>query len=287
MTPQAPMKAAAEIKFTARSKENNMMRNILQSSTLRTPLFVIASFLLLGVRASADQYDVALTHAGRTAGDLKRDVTEHPSELLRLAGIEPGMRVIDLLGGSGYYSELLSCLVGENGKVFLINNEAYDHWSAGLQSRLAGNRLSNVEHETLDLNHMQLPDQSVDAVLLIKVYHDLYWVNDPEGRWPKIDVGSVLDQLTRALKPNGSILLVDHSAKPESGVGSVRNLHRIDESHAIRDFELRGFKVVARSNILRRPDDERDQLTFEGPMVGKTDRFVLVFRKRTSTELSH
>jgi predicted methyltransferase len=258
-----------------------MARYILGLPMIRTLLPVIALFLLVGVNANADQFDAALAHAGRTAGDLKRDATEHPAELLRLADIKPGMRVVDLLGGSGYYSELLSYLVGENGKVTLINNAAYDHWSTGLQARLAGKRLSNVEHETRDLNHMQLPDESVDAVLLIKVYHDLYWVNDPDGRWPKIDAGSVLDQLARALKPNGTVLLVDHSAKPGSGITSVDKLHRIDESYAIRDFESHGFKIVRRSNILRRPDDQRDQLTYEGPMVGKTDRFVLVFRKDT------
>jgi predicted methyltransferase len=252
---------------------------ILRLPMIRTLLAVVTLLLLIGVNANADQFDVALAQPGRTAGDLKRDATEHPAELLRLAGIEPGMRVVDLLGGSGYYSELLSYLVGENGKVILINNEAYDHWSTGLQTRLAGKRLSNVEHETRDLNHMQLPDQSVDAVLLIKVYHDLYWVNDPDGRWPRIDVGSVLDQLARALKPNGALLLVDHSARPGSGITSVDKLHRIDESYAIRDFESHRFKLVRRSNILRRPDDQRDQLTYEGPMLGKTDRFVLVFRK--------
>jgi hypothetical protein len=32
-------------------------------------------------------------------------------------------------------------------------------------------------------------------------------------------------------------------------------------------------------DILRRPDDARNQLTYKGPMVGKTDRFVLVFKK--------
>jgi predicted methyltransferase len=39
--------------------------------------------------------------------------------------------------------------------------------------------------------------------------------------------------------------------------------------------------VVASSDVLRRPDDPRDQITYKGPMVGKTDRFVLVFRKQS------
>lgn len=225
-----------------------------------------------------DRFDAAVAHTGRTAEDLKRDSTDHPAEILRLAGISRGMRVADVLAGDGYYSELSSYLVGPKGKVFLINNDAYDGWSDGLKPRLAGNRLRNVEHDTLDLNHMNLPAGSMDAVLLIKVYHDLYWV-DSEGHWPKIDVGGVLDQLAQALKPGGVLLLVDHSAKPGTGSADATKLHRIDEAYAIEDFETHGFKVVAKSDLLRRPDDARDQLSYKEPMLGKTDRFVLVFRK--------
>jgi predicted methyltransferase len=226
---------------------------------------------------AADPYDAAVAHPGRPAEDLKRDPIDHPAEMLRLAGIKPGMRVADVLAGDGYYSELASYIVGPSGKVLLINNEAYDKWSSSLTARLAGNRLPNVEHDTVDLDKMNLPNASLDAVLLVKVYHDLYW-KDP-GQWPSIDVQSVLSQLARALKPSGVVLLVDHSAKPGTGSADATPLHRIDEDFAIKDFEAHGFKVVARSDVLRRPDDARDQLTYKGPMVGKTDRFVLVFRK--------
>jgi predicted methyltransferase len=37
--------------------------------------------------------------------------------------------------------------------------------------------------------------------------------------------------------------------------------------------------MTGKSDLLRRPDDARDQITYKGPMLGKTDRFVLVFRK--------
>jgi predicted methyltransferase len=228
---------------------------------------------------AADAYDAAVAHAGRSAADVKRDPLDHPADVLRLSGIKPGMRVADVLAGDGYYSELASYLVGAKGKVFMINNAAFDHWSEGpLQARLESDRLRNVEHETLDLNHMNLEPGSLDAIFLIKVYHDLYWV-DSEGVWPKIDTGGVLDQLVRSLKPGGVLLLVDHSAKAGSGNTAASSLHRIDESYAIKDFESRGLKVVAKSDLLRRPDDVRDQLTYKGPMLGKTDRFVLVLRK--------
>src|ERR1700685_3569922 len=134
----------------------------------------------------------------------------------------------------------------------MINNTAFDHWSEGpLQARLDSNRLSNVvEHETLDLNHMNLKPQSLDAVFLIKVYHDLYWVDsqgDSEGLWPKIDTAGVLDQLARALKPGGILLLVDHSAKAGSGNTVASSLHRIEESYAIKDFESSGHNATGTS----------------------------------------
>ena len=228
---------------------------------------------------AADAYDAAVAHAGRSAADLKRDSLDHPADILRLSGIKPGMRVADVLAGDGYYSELASYVVGPKGKVFMLNNAAFDHWSDGpLQERLGKDRLGNVEHQTIDLNHMNLEPGSLDAVFLIKVYHDLYWV-DPEGQWPKIDTSSVLDQLARALKPGGIVLLVDHSAKAGSGNTVASSLHRIEESYAIKDFESHGFKVAAKSDVLRRPDDARDLISYKGPALGKTDRFVLVFRK--------
>ena len=257
-----------------------MTRNMITRLLWQAPSLLCAACLLAPLHAhAADTYDAAVAHAGRSTADVKRDSLDHPADVLRLSGIKPGMRVADVLAGDGYYSELASYVVGPKGKVFMINNAAFDHWSDGpLQARLEADRLRNVEHETLDLNHMNLEPESLDAVFLIKVYHDLYWV-DSEGVWPKIDTSGVLDQLARALKPGGVLLLVDHSAKAGSGNTVASALHRIEESYAIKDFESHGLKVVAKSDLLSRPDDARDQVSYKEPMLGRTDRFVLVFRK--------
>lgn len=240
-----------------------------------------ACLLLNHFANAADMYDAALTHAGRPAADSARDALDHPADMLRLAGIKPGMKVADVLAGDGYYSELASYIVGPTGHVFLINNKAFDDWSQpSLKDRLAADRLTNVTHEIVDLNAMNLPAASLDAVLLIKVYHDMYWVDSsPKSPWPKIDVSSVLDQLARALKPGGVLLLIDHSAKAGHGKSDAGELHRIEDAFAIKDFGAHGFKVIATSELLRRPDDARDLISYKGPALGKTDRFVVVFRK--------
>ena len=237
-------------------------------------MLLLAALQLAGI-VRADNIDAALAHPGRPAADLKRDTLDHPAEVLRLLGVKPGMTVADVLAGDGYYSEILSYLVGPTGHVLLINNSAFDKWGEGRDARLADNRLPNVQHETVDLNAMALAPHSLDAVLLIKVYHDLYWV-DPSGTWPKIDVGSVLDQLAAALKPHGVLLLVDHSARKGHGSSDATTLHRIEEDFAIKDFKSHGFTVVAKSDALRMPLDQRDQISYKQPMLGKTDRFVVL-----------
>ena len=240
------------------------------------PLLMLLCLGMVDRGNAADRFDAAVAHAGRSAADLKRDAADHPAELLRLTGIKPGMHVADVLAGDGYYSELSSYLVGPSGQVFLLNNTAFDHWSEpDLPTRLAGERLPNVVHETVDLDDMHLAPNSLDAVLLVKVYHDLYWV-DTEGKWPKIDTKGVLTQLAKALKPGGVLLLVDHSAKSGTGHGDSSTLHRIDEGYAVKDFESHGLTVAAKSDALRRPDDTRDQISYKGPMLGKTDKFVRV-----------
>jgi predicted methyltransferase len=244
----------------------------------------IAGLGLLG-NASAlagDIYDSAVAHTGRSEEDRKRDSLDKPAEILRLSGIKPGMHVADFMAGDGYYSELLSYVAGPKGHVLLLNNPSFDRWSNNAwQQRVAGNRLPNVEHETVDLNKLPLEPASLDAILMIKVYHDLYWVDtDNTANWPKVDTSAVLDKLVAALKPHGVLVVVDHSAQPGTGATAAGSLHRIDETYARHDFESRGLKLVTRSDILRRSDDPRTQVSYKEPILGKTDRFVLVFRKQ-------
>lgn len=247
-------------------------------------------FILLGallsltagaLGASPDIYDAAVAHAGRSSADLKRDPIDHPAEMLRLAGIKPGMQVADFMAADGYFSELASYVVGPKGHVLLLNNATWDYWSGNhWKERIAG-RLPNVEHRTIDAEHLDVPDHSLDAVLLIKAYHDFYAIDDdPADKWPRFDVGQVVGELARVLKPGGVLLLEDHSAKPGTGSSAATPLHRIDEAYARQEFEKHGFTLIRSSDLLRRPDDPRDAISYKGPMVGKTDRFVMVFQKK-------
>src|SRR5207247_1972829 len=210
-------------------------------ATRRAAVFLalLGAAALAGANARAsDVYDAAVGHAGRSSDDLKRDALDHPADVLRLAGLKPGMQVADFMAADGYFSELASYVVGPSGHVLLLNNATWDYWSGNRwKERIAG-RLPNVEHRTIDAEHVDVPDHSLDAVLLIKAYHDFYAIDDdPAAKWPRFDVGRVVGEIARVLKPGGILLLVDHSAKAGTGTSVATPLHRIDEDYARQEFE--------------------------------------------------
>jgi predicted methyltransferase len=245
-----------------------------------TALFIAGALAMAAPLSAADRYDEAVAHAGRSAADLERDPKDQPARVLRLAGIKPGMHVVDVLGGNGYYSELLSDLVGPQGSVLLVNNAGFDSYDPTWKQRLANNRLPNVTHRIVDMAAMQLPAAQFDAALLIKVYHDFYWKELTDGP-PKTDAKSILDQIAAALKPGGILLVVDHSAKAGTRSADADSLHRIDAVFARHDIESHGFKLIAHGDFLRDPSDDRTKISYKLPALGHTDRFVYVFRKQS------
>jgi predicted methyltransferase len=162
--------------------------------------------------------------------------------------------------------------------VLLVNNAGFDGYDTSWKERLAGGRLPNVTHRVVDLSAMQLGAAQFDAALLVKVYHDLYWTELTNGP-PKTDAKTVLDEIAAALKPGGVLLVVDHSAKAGTGSQDADKLHRIDAAYARRDIESHGFKLVAQADFLHGATDDRTMISYKPPMLGKTDRFVYVFRK--------
>lgn len=233
-----------------------------------------------GSASHANAIAAAIADPSRTEADRDRDSRDHPAAVLELAGFAPGMTIADIFGGGGYYSEILSRLVGPDGRVLLVNNPPYDAYAKkGITPRLAGGRLANVDYRIVASDAMKLGKRTLDGALIVMSYHDLYVV-DPDQGWPAIDAGAFLDQIAAALKPGATLLIVDHSARSASGKADAQSLHRIDEAFARADFAKHGFDFVASSDILRNSQDDRSRNVFDDAVKGKTDRFVHVYRKR-------
>lgn len=76
------------------------------------------------------------------------------------------------------------------------------------------------------------------------------------------------------------LLVVDHSAKADTGSSAAQELHRIDEQFAIADFGKHGLALDTSLPVLRNPGDDRSKNVFDPSIRGKTDRFVHLYRKR-------
>jgi predicted methyltransferase len=222
----------------------------------------------------------AVQSTGRPAEDREQDERRKPLEFLAFAGIAPGMQVLDAFAAGGYYTELLSRVVGEGGGVVAYNNPAYAKFAAkGIVARDAGHRLSNVRQLTVDVDRLELAPKSLDAVIFVMSYHDLYWRPD-DGSWPPTDAAGMLATLHAALKPGGVVVVQDHVASPGGAVSEVvGRLHRIDPAVVKRDFAAAGFELEAESAMLAHPGDDHSKQVFDPDIRGRTDQFVMKFRR--------
>ena len=229
--------------------------------------------------ATSSDIERVLANPARSQADRERDARDKPAEVMALAKFKRGDTVADILGGGGYNAEILSGIVGPTGRVLLVNNTGYEAFGKkGLAERLANDRLPNVQHIVGPSDALGMGDNTLDGAVIVMSYHDLYWVDEKEG-WTKIDAGQFLDQVVRALKPGGVLLVVDHSAKEGTGSSAAQTLHRIDEQFAIADFRKHGLVWEAAMPYLRNPDDDRSKRVFDPAIRGKTDRFVHLYRK--------
>jgi predicted methyltransferase len=222
----------------------------------------------------------AIASPDRLPDDREQDERRKPAELLEFAGIAPGMDVMDAFSGSGYYTELLSRIVGAKGEVIAYNNGAYAKFAAkGIAVRYANDRLPNVRQVTEEVDKLSLPAASLDAVLFVMSYHDLHW-RPADGSWPPTDPMQMLAVLRSALRPGGVVVVQDHVASAGADpTDSVDVMHRIDPAVVRRDFEAAGFVFDGESPMLAHPDDDHTKLVFDPSIRGKTDQFVYRFRK--------
>lgn len=222
--------------------------------------------------------DAAIANPERTAADRERDAREKPAEVLALAGVKPGMTVVDMFAGSGYYTELLAGVVGANGKVLSVNNVPYEGYSKeGVKARFTEGRLKNVERRIVEVSYLNFPPKSVDVIVICMSYHDAFWVDEKEG-WPAINTAAFVDSMKSMLKPGGKLLIIDHNAPAGTGAEMAGKAHRLNEEFAKKSLTSRGFVLEKTWDGLRNKDDQLDKMVFDPAVKGKTDRYVHLYK---------
>jgi predicted methyltransferase len=222
----------------------------------------------------------SLASPDRIEQDRSSDPLRRPDLVLSFFEIKPGMTVLDLFSGGGYYTEIVSRVVGENGKVVAHNNEAYIAYAKdALSSRYTDDRLENVDRITAEANQLSLPAGTFDAALAMLTWHDFYYL-DEENNWPAIDTPGLITKLCSALKAGAVLGITDHVATTGSNARETgQDLHRIDPERIKNDLSDSCFKFEGEIDVLRIPEDDISKPMFAEGIRGRTDRVVYKFRK--------
>jgi predicted methyltransferase len=222
----------------------------------------------------------AIGNLDRLPGDMDEDSWRKPSEVLTFLEVKPGMTVVDYLSAGGYYTELLSRIVGSNGKVIAYNNPEYLKFSGEKPNQRYGkDRLPNVTQLTTPPEEAPFEPNSIDAALFVMSYHDLHW-KAKDGSWPNTDPAQALAKLVPALKPGATVVVQDHvavaGANPDE---SVDALHRIDPAVIKREFEAAGLTFDAESKAFAHPEDDHTKPVFDKAIRHQTDQVLYRFKK--------
>ena len=277
----------------------------------RTTLLGMAALSVIALAGPANTADsipayimAAVSDPARPPGDIARDISRHPAELMAFAGIKPGMKVADFIPFAGYHTRILAKLVGPKGHVYAVAPMWWGY--TDLEAMIAENKelakqgKPPVHANTVDAvlaiqnvaeysnvtalleslwafnGQFSVPEQ-LDAVLAATGnYHDLHAKSFGVGD-DKID--NVNKAIFAALKPGGVFVVVDHQTAAGAGFSQAEKLGR-SESEAVKaEIAKAGFVLDGESKMLAVTADDHTASAIGAPLRDKADDFVLRFRK--------
>lgn len=243
------------------------MKTVIRFTIFGLVLLIVASVQAEGTIKSVIAGAVADTT--RPADARARDQARKPAEILIFSGIAEGDKIVEITPGGGYYTALLSRVVGDQGHVYAVDPERlFEFFPQGrdmFSDYIESDPRKNVSFSSQFLDDIKIPGE-VDQIWMVLYYHDTIWTGE--------DRVAMNRAFYDMLKPGGVYFLVDHHGLPGAGDGITRELHRMDAATAKVEIEDAGFTLDAISDVLSNPSDPRDDSVFGEERRGKTDRFV-------------
>jgi ubiquinone/menaquinone biosynthesis C-methylase UbiE len=164
-----------------------------------------------------------------------RDQKLHINQVMDLLGISTGKSVADIGAGSGWFTVRAARRVAPSGTVYAvdINPDAIEY----VDERAKKEKLTNIKTVLGTASNPKLPPDSVDAVLLLKTYHE---VAQPV---------ELMKNVRAALRPGGRVGIVDRKGNGEN--------HGIEKKVVIQELESAGFRMTEEHDDLVK-DDKMD-----------------------------
>jgi precorrin-6B methylase 2 len=157
----------------------------------------------------------------------EREAEEAPSKAIAALGIRPGDVVADVGAGSGYYAVRLARVVGPGGRV--VATDLQPGMLDIIRSKIARERLANVELVQGRADDPVLPPDTFDTILMVDVYHEL--------AAPQVFVRKLKD----ALKPDGRLVLIEF--RLEDPRVPIREEHKMSVAQVRQELGADGFRI--------------------------------------------
>ncbi len=229
--------------------------------------------------APASGVAAALASADRKPDNVKLDEGRKPAAVLDYLGLKPGMHVLDLFGGNGYWAEIMAPAIGPKGHDTVWTPSQFMSDKGKAYTAAYSGRHPNVTFISSPFEAPDLPKNYADFVILNDNYHDTYWQSD-KYKIPQMDPNLFLKAVYASMKPGAVIGVIDHVANHNDDTrATVEKFHRIDPEVVKADFKRAGFVLVGSSELLRNPADDHSLLVFDPKIAGHTDRFIFKFKK--------
>ena len=239
---------------------------------MKPRLALLLAALMIGTACVASPASAQVPAPG---ADAMTDPTMKRADVIAFIGVKPGDKVADIVAGR--FVRALSVAVGPNGKLLAVMPAEVVKAHPEVVGMLkAGENApgSNLVVSTPPVNAMGLAPASLDAVFIRQNYHDLY-----DTFMGPADVPAFNRQVFAALKPGGVYVILDHAAAPGAPMTVTETLHRIDPARVKADVLAAGFKLDGESQAVANPADDHTKMVFDPAIRGKTDQFLLRFRK--------
>ncbi|MCA1567539.1 MAG: class I SAM-dependent methyltransferase [Acidobacteria bacterium] len=163
--------------------------------------------------------------------DAKREEKLQINRVMDILRIKEGARVADIGAGSGWFTVRAARRVGAAGAVYAveINREYLKH----IEERAAREGLANVRAVLGKEDDPSLPAAGVDAVLILKTYHEI------------AEPIRLMRNLRRSLAAGALVGIIDRN-----GAGDD---HGLDDRKVIAEAGRAGFALVERHDFVK-PD---------------------------------
>jgi len=215
----------------------------------------------------------AVADPARPKDDREADALRDPTDTLAFVGVRPGMVVGELFPGGGYYTRMISDVVGRHGKVYGLENAGWKDAVALDEKVAAEPGRSNVTLDVEPFGQFELPE-NVDVFWITQNYHDLHI-----AKYGAVDMAAFNRHVFESLKPGGVYFILDHEANPGMTDSQIAIFHRIAKARVIAEVTDAGFKLAAEGKFLNRPADDHTKTVFDPAIRGHTDQYALKFVK--------